>query len=100
MSLPVRELLDALHLWLHRSGGDEALALACAFFDWRTLPGLALQPCEREALVELGKWHRGMGVDVIGAASDFHEACRDCAAVEQRVAKLEQREPDPERMTP
>lgn len=100
MTLPVRDLLDALHLWLHRSGGDEALALACAHFDWRILPDLVLQPFEREALVELEKWHYGMAVDVIGAASDFHEACRDCADVEQRVARLEQREPDPERMTP
>lgn len=68
-----RGLLDSLHLWLHRSGGDEALALACRLFDWSTLPSLILSPPER------------------AACADFHEECPDCLTVGRRAEAIDRK---------
>jgi len=85
------ELLDALHLWLHREGGDRELATACDAYDWH-LPD-DLTPGARRALIELRWWSRGLRTDVIGEAADFHAACSDaeCQAVDEKVVALDGR---------
>jgi len=85
------ELLDALHLWLHREGGDRDLATACDAYDWDFPQDLT--PGARRALVELRRWIRGLTTDVIGEAEDFHEALSDdeCRAVDERVVALDGR---------
>jgi len=93
------ELLDALHLWLHREGGDRELAAACDAYDWpsdmapRSHFPDDLTPGALRALIELRWWSRGLPTDVIGEAEDFHEALSDdeCKAVDERVVALDGR---------
>ncbi len=86
------EVLDALHLWLHREGGDGDLAAACAACDW-SLPTDHLSLAQRQALLTLELWHLGQRVALIDDAEDFHEACSDaeCQAVDERVVALDGR---------
>jgi hypothetical protein len=95
-------LLGALHLWLHREGGDEDLLMA-----WRVAnthgeklrrPSLLPDPIsvtedERLALDALATWASGKRVDLIGACEGFHSLCNDsaCHSVDERVVDLDGR---------
>jgi hypothetical protein len=85
------ELLEALHLWLHRESGDEDLAKACEGFKWTILSDPALPEVERKALTVLFDWDHGIGVDLIYAAEDFHETydADACQKVDERVVELD-----------
>jgi hypothetical protein len=86
-----KEMLAALHLWLHRGNGDRELAAACSGFDW-SAPLLA-SPAERKALRILRHWFYGTSVDLIFACEDFHEAYSDeaCRLVDEQVVRLDGR---------
>lgn len=85
------QLLDALHLWLHREGGDRDLDRAVEAFDWSTFGVIALSPEQHRAMVALDSYRRGHRVDLIGEAEDFHELMSDayCTAVDELVLKVD-----------
>lgn len=87
------ELLAALHIWLHREGGDIDLAGACARFDWSQLPRLKLTSAEERALEALDAWYHGASVDLIDAGEDFHETFSGeaCRLMDETVVRLDGR---------